>query len=197
MAAQMKEVALYFGSFNPVHIGHLALANWLCEYAGIDELWFVVSPRNPFKDGAGLMDDDLRLRLVRLATEGYPRFRVCDVEFSLSRPSYTIHTLDRLRELHPDCRFSIVMGSDNWPSFPHWVEADRIMAEHHVFLYPRPGHPVDAASLPPCATLLDAPLLDISSTAIRRALSEGRDVRYFLHPAVWQVLSSLRQAEEQ
>lgn len=182
-------VALYFGSFNPIHIGHLALANWLCEYGGIDRLWFVVSPRNPFKERADLMDDQLRLRLVRLAIDGYPKFRACDVEFSLPRPSYTIHTLDRLKQLHPDCSFSLVMGSDNWPSFPYWVEADRILAEHRILIYPRPGYPVDASSLPSGVQLLDTPLLNISSTFIRQALSEGRDVRYFLHPAVWKALT--------
>ena len=162
-------VGLFSGSFNPVHIGHLALANWLCAFDEVDEVWFVVSPRNPFKEGQELMDDHLRLRLVQLAIGDYPRFRASDVEFGLTRPSYTIHTL-------------------NWAGFPRWREAERILAEHHLLIYPRPGYPVEASSLPPHVRLTQAPVLDVSSTFIRQALAEGRDVRYFLHPAVWEAL---------
>ena len=100
------KVALYFGSFNPIHVGHLALANYLCEFGGVDELWFVVSPRNPFKQQADLMDDDLRLQLVGKAIADYPKFQACDVEFSMPRPSYTYHTLQKLKELYPNHEFS-------------------------------------------------------------------------------------------
>jgi len=184
----MKQVALYFGSFNPIHIGHLALANYVCEYGGVDELWFVVSPRNPFKEGADLMDDDLRLELVQLATQDYPRFQVCDVEFHLTRPSYTIHTLDALREQHPDVEFTLLIGSDNWEMFPKWYEASRIMADYHVLIYPRPEYPIDPETLPSTIKLIDAPLFEVSSTFIREAMREGKDVRYFLHPAVYERL---------
>lgn len=186
----MKKVALYLGSFNPVHIGHLALANYVCEYGGIDELWFVVSPHNPFKKEDGLMDDDLRLELVRLAVRDYPRFQVCDAEFHLTRPSYTIHTLDYLRGQYPEVEFSLLIGSDNWEMFPHWYQAERIMSEYSVLIYPRPEYPIDASALPANVSLVEAPLLEVSSSFIRQAMQEGRDVRFFMHPAVYKRLNS-------
>ena len=189
------KVALYFGSFNPIHIGHLALANYVCEYGGMDELWFVVSPRNPFKSGQQLLDDDLRLELVQLAVKDYPRFKASDVEFTLPRPSYTIHTLDRLHDLHPDVEFTLLMGGDNWEGFSGWYQAERILQENRILIYPRPDCPVCAADLPDGVTLLQAPLMEISSTFIRQAMSEGRDVRYFMHPAVAERLKNYHTNE--
>lgn len=179
------KTGIFGGSFNPIHIGHLALANYLCEYGGLDEVWFLVSPHNPLKQQADLWDDQLRLELVRLAVAGYPRFRVSDVEFRLPRPSYMIHTLDCLQQTHPDREFVLVVGADNWSLFPRWYKSDEILSRFRLLVYPRPGYPVDAASLPAGVTLVQTPLLEISSTFIRQALSEGRDVRYFLHPAVY------------
>ena len=134
------KVGIYTGSFNPVHIGHLALANYLCEFEGLDEVWFMVSPRNPFKQEDELMDDALRLELVRLAVEGYPKFRASDFEFHLSRPSYTVHTLEVLRRDYPEHEFYYIMGSDNWASFTRWYEWKRILDENQILinLYP-PG----------------------------------------------------------
>lgn len=181
-------VGIFSGSFNPIHIGHLALANYLCEYEGLDELWFMVTPHNPLKEEDALMDDKFRLQLVQLAIEGYPKFRASDFEFHLSRPSYTVHTLDELKKACPEHTFHLIMGSDNWLLFPRWHQSERILAENHILVYPRPGYPVDAASLPGNVKLASSPVFEISSTFIRKALDEGRDVRYFLHPAVYEAL---------
>lgn len=186
------DIGIFSGSFNPIHVGHLALANYLCEYEGLDEVWFVVSPHNPLKEENGLMDDHLRLKLVQLAIDGYPRFRASDYEFHLPRPSYTVRTLDALKRTYPHHTFHLIIGSDNWVLFPRWYEADRILAENHLLVYPRPGYPVDRASLPSNVRLADSPLLDISSTFIRQAMGEGKNVRYFLHPAVYDVLVGLK-----
>lgn len=180
------KVGIFSGSFNPVHIGHLALANYICEFDDLDEVWFVVTPHNPFKDGQELMDDNLRLNMVKHAVEGYPHFRVSDIEFGLPRPSYTINTLDKLNELYPHNEFHLIVGSDNWSCFNSWREARRILATSHILVYPRSGYPVDTASLPPNVRLVNAPIIEISSTFIRQALRTGKDIRYFLPPSVWK-----------
>lgn len=182
-------VGIFSGSFNPIHIGHLALANYLCEFEGLDELWFLVTPRNPFKVGKDLMPDELRLELVRLAVEDYPKFRASDFEFHLPRPSYTIHTFEKLKEAYPTVTFHLIIGSDNWLSFPRWYQSDRLVAENPILVYPRPGYPVDASTLPPQVRLVRSPVFEISSTFIRQALAEGKDIRYFLHPRVYERIS--------
>ena len=123
------DIGIFSGSFNPIHVGHLALANYLCEFGGLDELWFLVTPRNPFKVGQDLLPDALRLELVQLAVEGYPKFRASDFEFHLSQPSYTIHTFDRLKEVYPQHTFHLIIGSDNWHSFTRWYQSERLLTE--------------------------------------------------------------------
>lgn len=183
-------IGIFSGSFNPIHIGHLALANYLCEYGDLDEVWFMVTPHNPLKEENELMDDKLRLKLVQLATESYPKFRASDFEFHLPRPSYTVHTLDALKRTYPQHTFHLVIGSDNWRLFHRWYESERIIAENHLLVYPRPGYPVETASLPQNVRTVSSPVFEISSTFIRRAMEEGKDVRYFLHPAVYAELQS-------
>lgn len=188
ISVKQMNIGIFSGSFNPVHIGHLALANYLCEYEGLDQVWFMVSPRNPLKEADELMDDSLRLKLVQLAVEGYPKFRASDFEFRLPRPSYTVHTLDELRRAYPQHVFHLIIGSDNWLLFPRWRESERILATTPLIVYPRPGYPVDPQALPPTVRMTSAPVFEISSTFIRQAIAEGRDIRYFLHPRVYEAL---------
>ena len=188
----MKKTGIFGGSYNPIHIGHLALANYLCEYGDLDEVWFMVSPQNPFKAySSDLWDDQLRLELVRLAVEDYPKFHASDFEFHLPRPSYMVNTLQKLREAHPDREFTLIIGADNWMSFPRWKDANIIMANHPLIVYPRHGYEIDENTLPAKVRLVNTPLLEVSSTFIRESLETGKDVRYFLHPKVWERVSCL------
>ena len=182
------QIGIFSGSFNPIHVGHLALANYLCEYEGLDEVWFVVSPCNPFKQGNRLMPDELRLQLVQMAIADYPKFRASDVEFSLPRPSYTINTLNELKRQYPEYTFHLIMGSDNWPGFPRWYKSEEILAQHGLLIYPRPGYPIDASTLPSGVRMVDSPVLEVSSTFIRESLSQGKDIRFFLPEGIYQEL---------
>ena len=186
----MKKVGIFGGSYNPIHIGHLALANYLCEFGDLDEVWFMVSPQNPLKRNDQLWDDDLRLELVRLAVEGYPKLHASDFEFHLPRPSYTVHTLDALQETYPDYEFTLIIGADNWQLFPQWKAPEEIIARHHLLVYPRPGYEIDEATLPSSVKKVNTPLIEVSSTFIRESLAQGKDVRYFLHPKVWERIQS-------
>lgn len=181
-----QKTGIFGGSFNPIHIGHLALANYLCEYGELDEIWFMVSPQNPLKRQEQLLADEERLELARLATEGYKKFRVSDFEFSLPRPSYTVHTLRALRATYPEREFYMVIGADNWAVFDRWKDHEQIISENKLLIYPRPGYHIAADSLPANATLVHTPLLGISSTFIRESIRKGKDMRYFLHPSVYQ-----------
>ena len=186
-----RKIGIYSGSFNPVHIGHLALANYLCEFEGVDEVWFLVTPHNPLKEQGELMDDELRLRLVQLAVEGYPRFRASDFEFHLPRPSYSIHTLEALRRSYPETEFTLIIGSDNWLCFDRWFEAKRIVSEFGLLIYPRPGFEVDETMLPPHVRMVHAPCIEVSSTFVRQALRQGKDVRFFLPAKVYDEVNML------
>lgn len=180
--------AIFGGSFNPIHIGHLALANYLCEYGWVDEVWFLVSPQNPFKVQNNLLEDKLRLELVEAAVAGYPHFKASDFEFSLPRPSYTIHTLNKLAQAYPDRDFYLLIGADNWKAFDRWKSPEEILEKYHLLVYPRLGYDIDKTSLPNNVLAVDSPILEVSSTFIRESISAGRDIRYFLHPSVYQII---------
>lgn len=185
----MKRVGIYSGSFNPIHIGHLALANYLCEYEQFDEIWFVVSPVNPWKEGETLLPYSLRLKLVEMSIGDYPHFKASDFEAHLPQPSYTYHTMEVLRHTYPGICFSLIVGADNWTKFENWKNWQEIVAHHDLYVYPRKGYSIDMDKpLPDYLHIVHSPILEISSTFVRQAIQEGRDIRFFVHPAVWRCL---------
>ncbi|MDD4191473.1 MAG: nicotinate (nicotinamide) nucleotide adenylyltransferase [Mangrovibacterium sp.] len=185
------KTGLYFGTFNPIHIGHMAIANYMVEFTDIEQLWFVVSPQNPFKEQKHLLKDDHRLELVNRAIDGDGRFRASAIEFKLSRPSYTVNTLACLRDAYPDHEFYLIMGSDNLKHFNNWKDADLILQNHHVLVYPRPGHPVEDQPMHPHIHPVHAPLMEISASFIRRAIEEGKNVSCFIPSKAYQYLREM------
>lgn len=178
-------IGILGGSFNPVHTGHLSLAEYIVSHTPLSQVWLMLSPLNPLKaDPSQLIDDRHRLEMLRIATEGNPPIRPCDIELSMPRPSYSYDSLSRLSELHPEARFSLIIGSDNWLIFDRWKHHDEIVSRFSPVIYPRPGYDVDPASLPPGVTLIDAPVYDISSTAIRNAIAAGEPAGPGLSPGV-------------
>lgn len=184
----MKKIAIYGGSFNPIHIGHLALANYICEWGWADEVWFLVSPQNPLKKNNELLSDRNRLQLVKEAIKEYPRFKVSDIEFHLPKPSYTIDTMKVLKKQHPDLIFSLLIGADNWKIIDQWKEYERIIEENEILIYPRAECPIEHPDLAKNIHLIPAPTLEISSTEIRQAFKEGKNPIYFLHPKVYKLI---------
>jgi nicotinate-nucleotide adenylyltransferase len=187
---------LYFGSFNPIHIGHLAIANFMVEFTDLEQLWFVVSPQNPLKEKKSLLKDYHRLEMVRLAVEDDDRFRASDIEFKLPIPSYTIDTLAYLQEKYPGREFQLVMGADGLNTFHKWKHADLIVEKYHRLIYPRPGTDRDTASHLPNATMVNAPMMDISSSFIRHAIREGKDVRHLVPAKAYQYMREMHFYEK-
>lgn len=171
----MKSVGIFGGSFNPIHTGHIALAKSLCEKAGLDEVWFMVSPMNPFKKAAtDLLDDQLRLEMVKKALEGEPQLQACDYEFHLPKPSYTWHTLQAISQDFSDIRFTLLIGGDNWAAFDKWYHHYDILAHYPIVVYPRKGS--DIGEVPEGVTIVETPLLNISSTEIRHHIAKGESI---------------------
>ncbi|AKK72962.1 nicotinate-nucleotide adenylyltransferase [Chryseobacterium sp. P1-3] len=187
----MKKIGLFFGSFNPIHIGHLILANYILENSDMDELWFVVSPQNPFKDKKSLLKDHNRLDMVQLAVKNYPNMRASNVEFSLPKPSYTIDTLTYLHEKYPEYSFSLIMGEDNLESLHKWKNSDILIKNHHIIVYPRVfvGEKKDSEYLQhENISLIKAPVIELSATEIRNMIRDGKNVRPMLPPEVFEYL---------
>ncbi|WP_216688123.1 nicotinate (nicotinamide) nucleotide adenylyltransferase [Hymenobacter siberiensis] len=187
-----SRIGLLFGSFNPVHTGHLILAEHFATRTDLAEVWLVVTPHNPFKAAADLLPDTQRLRLVQRAIADNPRLRAEDIEFGLPRPSYTIATLDALRQRHPTHDFVLLMGSDNLPGLPRWQEAARLLSEVDIYVYPRSGSPIPDLAPFPRVQVMTAPLLDISATYIRESLRQGHSIRYLVPAAVEETLQPPR-----
>jgi nicotinate-nucleotide adenylyltransferase len=190
------KTGLYFGSFNPIHVGHLVIANYMIEYGGLDQLWFVVSPHNPLKQKKNLLQDHHRLDMVRMAIDSDERFRASDIEFRLPTPSYTIDTLAYLEEKHPGMEFQLVMGADGLQTFHRWKHAALIAERYHRLVYPRPGVSPSLLDEAVNATVLQAPLMEISSSFIRNAIREGKDIRHFVPAPVWQYMRDMHFYEQ-
>jgi len=189
--AEMKKIGLYFGTFNPVHIGHLVIANHMANYTDLDEVWFVVSPHNPFKSKNNLLDDYARLELVHRAVKDYDKLRVSDIEFGLTQPSFTINTLVHLGEKYPDKKFSLIMGGDNLNAFHKWKNFEMILENHELYVYPRLATPKGKLDQHEKVNLVGAPIMQISSSFIRKAIKEKKDVRAMLPSNVWEYIDEM------
>lgn len=185
------KIGLYFGSFNPVHVGHMAIANYLVEFSDIDQLWFVVSPQNPFKKQENLLDDFQRLEMVHRAIGDDQRFRVSNIEFKLPKPSYTIDTLTYLKEQFPNHTFSIIMGADNLLNIDKWKNSEIIRSNYGIIVYPRPWVDISAFKDKKNIQVINAPLIEISSTFIRESIKNGKNVRHFIPLKAWEYLDEM------
>jgi len=195
------KIGLYFGTFNPIHVGHLIIANHMAEHSGLDQIWMVVTPHNPLKNKDTLLDDYQRLHLVHLATEDYPKIKPSDIEFKLPQPNYTVNTLAHLQEKFPQYEFSLIMGEDNLKSLHKWKNYEVILQNHEIYVYPRleaKGRTGEAISSEtensafknhPKIHLIDAPIVEISSTFIRKGIKTGKNTQPLLPPKVWEYIN--------
>lgn len=178
--ATKKHIGLLFGSFNPIHIGHLVLANYMKEMHHLDEVWLVVSPQNPFKNSHDLIDGQLRLKMVEMALSGSSFCKVCNVEFEMPIPSYTIDTLDKLTETYPDIQFTMIMGTDNIQSIYKWKNGERILGSFEILVYPRLSSDTSSTFKHSNVIYTKAPVIDVSSTFIREQIGLGKNMSFFM-----------------
>jgi len=186
-------IGLYFGSFNPIHVGHLVIANQLAENSNLDQIWFVVTPHNPFKKKSSLLDNFQRLEMVYRATKDYPKLKESNIEFNLPQPNYTINTLTYLQEKYPDFQFSLIMGEDNLKSFHKWKNYEIILENHSIYVYPRISEGAIETQFTGHKKIhkVEAPIMEISSTMIRKAIKEGKNVKPLLPQNVWEYLDEM------
>jgi nicotinate-nucleotide adenylyltransferase len=190
------KTGLFFGSFNPVHIGHLIVAGYMREFSGLDQVWFVISPHNPLKEKKTLLADHHRLMLVKTAIEDDPDFKACDIEFKMPQPSYTIDTLTYLSEKYPDHKFILIAGTDILPSFHKWKNYKILLKDYQFYIYNRPGYEKGDYANHPSIKYFEAPLMEISSSFIRRAVKDGKDVQYMVPPKVWKYMREMHFYEK-
>ena len=186
----MKKIGLYFGTFNPIHIGHLAIANHMVEFSDLDEVWMVVTPHNPFKKKSSLLDNHHRLEMVYKATEAYQKINPTDIEFKLPQPNYTISTLVHLEEKYPDKKFCLIMGADNLKSFHKWKNYEAILEGYPIYVYPRisTGVVPEKFQNHPKITEVKAPIMEISSTFIRNSIKNKKNIKPLLPESVWDYI---------
>lgn len=184
------KIGLYFGTFNPIHIGHLIIANHMAEHSDLNQVWMVVTPHNPHKQKSSLLDDYHRLHMVHLATEDYPKIKPSDIEFKLPQPNYTVNTLAHLQEKFPNHTFCLIMGEDNLNSLHKWKNYEVILQNHDVYVYPRAasGAIDDQFVNHPKIHQVNAPILELSSTFIRESVKKGKNIRPMLPHKVWEYI---------
>ena len=187
------KIGLYFGSFNPIHIGHLVIANHMAEHSDLDQIWFVVTPHNPFKTKSSLLANNHRYQMVDRAIEHYPKLKVSDIEFKLPQPNYTINTLIHLEEKHPDYSFALIMGEDNLKSFHKWKNYELILKRHDIYVYPRLSEGKIETQFDEHKKIhrVNAPIMQLSSTFIRNAIKEGKNAQPLLPEHVWKYLDEM------
>ncbi|KAA5827603.1 nicotinate-nucleotide adenylyltransferase [Algibacter amylolyticus] len=187
------KIGLYFGSFNPIHIGHLVIANHMAEYSDLDQVWFVITPHNPFKKKSSLLDNYQRLEMVYEATKDYDKLKASDIEFNLPQPNYTVNTLVHLQEKYPDYDFSLIMGEDNLNSFHKWKNYEVILENHHIYVYPRISNSTVDIQFNAHKKIhhVDAPIMQLSSTFIRKAIKDGKNIKPMLPKNVWEYLDEM------
>jgi len=189
----MKKTGLFFGSFNPIHIGHMIIANHVVEHTDLDEVWLVVTPHNPHKQKSTLLNDHQRLMMARLATETYPKIKASNIEFDLPQPSYTIHTLAVLQEKYPDNQFVLLMGQDNLASLHRWKNYESILQYYQVYVYPRITEKKSRSELlnHPSVHFIEAPIIELSATQIRKDIKAGKNVKPLLPPEVFRYIDEM------
>ena len=187
------QIGLFFGSFNPIHVGHMIIANYMVEFTNLDEVWFVVTPHNPFKKKKTLLSDNHRFQTVMVAIEDYPKLKASNIEFGLPQPNYTINTLTHLYETYGQHEFILIMGEDNLHSLHKWKNYDMIIKNHSIYVYPRVYKRESKSKFQnhPNVNIVDAPIVEIASTFIRNAIHDKKDVRAFLPSNVWKYIDEM------